>query len=233
MPRLSSCTFALAFAALLLAGRFVGIAGAAVMIGGIIFLHELGHFLAAKRMGMPVEVFSLGFGPRLLGFRWKETDVRLSALPLGGYVKLAGYNPEEPDAEDPYGFLKQPARKRLEAELQPPAGRGAERLGLGIEHEDRQDGAAIGRGGERGIVGKAQVPPEPVNAGRIGGRAGRGIGRSGHGCPHGGGGAFGKAGHCRRPCLSVAGRRYLRPAMPGLSRGRAYRGAWRDPPPGY
>lgn len=113
MPRLSSCTFALAFAALLLAGRFVGIAGAAVMIGGIIFLHELGHFLAAKRMGMPVEVFSLGFGPRLLGFRWKETDVRLSALPLGGYVKLAGYNPEEPDAEDPYGFLKQPARKRL------------------------------------------------------------------------------------------------------------------------
>ena len=53
MPRLSSCTFALAFAALLLAGRFVGIAGAAVMIGGIIFLHELGHFLAAKRMGIP------------------------------------------------------------------------------------------------------------------------------------------------------------------------------------
>ena len=113
MPRLSSCTFALAFAALLLAGRFVGIAGAAVMIGGIIFLHELGHFLAAKRMGMPVEVFSLGFGPRLLGFRWKETDVRLSALPLGGYVKLAGYNPEEPDAEDPYGFLNQPYRKRM------------------------------------------------------------------------------------------------------------------------
>jgi len=83
------------------------------MLGGLIFLHELGHFLAAKRMGMPVEVFSLGFGPRLMGFRWKETDVRLAALPLGGYVKLAGFNPEEPGAEDPYGFLKQPVWRRM------------------------------------------------------------------------------------------------------------------------
>jgi regulator of sigma E protease len=82
-------------------------------IGLLIFLHELGHFLFAKRMGMPVETFSIGFGPRLLGFRWKETDVRLSALPLGGYVKLAGFNPEEPGAEDPHGFLKQPYRKRM------------------------------------------------------------------------------------------------------------------------
>ncbi len=88
----------------------LGIVGA---LGGLIFVHELGHFLVAKRMGMPVEVFSLGFGPRLLGFKWRETDVRLSALPLGGYVKLAGYNPEEPDAEDPHGFLQQPTWKRL------------------------------------------------------------------------------------------------------------------------
>ena len=83
-----------------------------VMLGGLIFLHELGHFMVAKRMGMPVEVFSLGFGPRLLGFRWRETDVRLSLLPLGGYVKLAGFNPEEPGAEDPHGFLNQPTWKR-------------------------------------------------------------------------------------------------------------------------
>ncbi|MBI4912766.1 MAG: site-2 protease family protein [Acidobacteria bacterium] len=90
-----------------------GVLGIVGALGGLIFVHELGHFLMAKRMGMPVEVFSLGFGPRLVGFKWRETDVRLSALPLGGYVKLAGYNPEEPDAEDPHGFLQQPAWKRL------------------------------------------------------------------------------------------------------------------------
>ncbi len=91
----------------------VGFWGPVLMLGGLIFLHELGHFLAAKRMGMPVEVFSLGFGPRVAGFKWKETDVRLAALPLGGYVKLAGFNPEEPGAEDPYGFLQQPVWRRM------------------------------------------------------------------------------------------------------------------------
>ena len=98
---------------ILVSPKLVGWLGAALMIGGLIFIHELGHFLAAKRMGMPVETFSLGFGPRLIGFRWRETDVRLSALPLGGYVKLAGYNPEEPEAEDPHGFLQQPFGRRM------------------------------------------------------------------------------------------------------------------------
>ncbi len=102
-----------ALALMALSPRAVGILGAVAMIGGLIFFHELGHFLMAKRMGMPVETFSLGFGTRLVGFRWRETDVRLSALPLGGYVKLSGYNPEEPDAEDPHGFLKQPFHKRM------------------------------------------------------------------------------------------------------------------------
>ena len=91
----------------------VGFWGPVVLLVGLIFFHELGHFLVAKWMGMPVEVFSLGFGPRLLGFSWNETDVRLSLLPLGGYVRLAGYNPEEPEAADPHGFLNQPTWKRL------------------------------------------------------------------------------------------------------------------------
>jgi len=90
-----------------------GFWGPVVLLVGLIFFHELGHFLVAKWMGLPVEVFSLGFGPRVAGFAWNETDVRLSLLPLGGYVRLAGYNPEEPDAEDPHGFLAQPAWKRL------------------------------------------------------------------------------------------------------------------------
>jgi regulator of sigma E protease len=90
-----------------------GIWGPILMLGGLIFVHELGHFLAAKLMGMPADVFSIGFGPRLFGFNWRETDVRLSLLPIGGYVRLAGYNPEEPGADDPHGFLLQPARKKL------------------------------------------------------------------------------------------------------------------------
>jgi regulator of sigma E protease len=93
--------------------KVVNIAVAILGIGGLIFLHELGHFLAAKYMGMPVETFSIGFGKRLVGFAWKETDVRLSVLPLGGYVKLAGFNPEEPGADDPHGFLQQPYWKRM------------------------------------------------------------------------------------------------------------------------
>lgn len=108
---LGSAACSLAFVQLHWPGA--GFWGPILMLGGLIFLHELGHFLAAKYMGMPVEIFSLGFGPRLLGFRWNETDVRLAVLPLGGYVKLAGFNPEEPGAEDPYGFLKQPTWRRM------------------------------------------------------------------------------------------------------------------------
>ena len=100
----------------LLIGHFLpgaGFWGPIVLLVGLIFFHELGHFLVAKWMGMPVDVFSLGFGQRVAGFQWNETDVRLSLLPLGGYVRLAGYNPEEPEAQDPHGFLAQPAWRRL------------------------------------------------------------------------------------------------------------------------
>jgi regulator of sigma E protease len=101
--------------AMLLGGLIPGAGfwGPVVLLVGLIFFHELGHFLIAKWIGMPVEVFSLGFGPRVAGFSWRETDVRLSLLPLGGYVRLAGYNPEEPEAADPHGFLTQPAWKRM------------------------------------------------------------------------------------------------------------------------
>ena len=62
-------------------------------IGLLIFLHEGGHFLAARMAGVRVEVFSLGFGPRLGGFQWRGTDFRLSAVPFGGYVMVAGQDP--------------------------------------------------------------------------------------------------------------------------------------------
>ena len=63
---------------------------AALGISFLIFIHELGHFLAARAFGVRVETFSIGFGPRLFGWRRGQTDYRLSLVPLGGYVKMAG-----------------------------------------------------------------------------------------------------------------------------------------------
>src|SRR5882672_7786018 len=62
----------------------------ALGIGAVIFVHELGHFLAARWCGVRVEVFSLGFGPRVFGWRRNGTSYQLSLVPLGGYVKMAG-----------------------------------------------------------------------------------------------------------------------------------------------
>src|ERR1700690_1702678 len=61
-----------------------------VLIGVMIMIHELGHFWAARYFDVKVEAFSLGFGPRLFGFRRGETDYRVSAILIGGYVKMAG-----------------------------------------------------------------------------------------------------------------------------------------------
>ena len=65
------------------------------VLGVLIFVHELGHFLMARRIGVRVLTFSLGFGPKLLSFRRGDTEYCISAVPLGGYVKMAGENPED------------------------------------------------------------------------------------------------------------------------------------------
>jgi regulator of sigma E protease len=65
-----------------------------VLLGVLIFVHELGHFLAARSVGVGVERFSIGLGPRIAGFQRGETEYVISAIPLGGYVKLAGMNDE-------------------------------------------------------------------------------------------------------------------------------------------
>jgi len=68
--------------------------------GLIIFVHELGHFIMAKRMGVKVEVFSLGFGKKLVGFKRGDTEYCISLFPLGGYVKMAGEEAGEGEGEE-------------------------------------------------------------------------------------------------------------------------------------
>jgi len=83
---------------------FYQIAGFAVSIGVLIFIHELGHYAAARSQGVTVEVFSLGFGPALLKYKAKSGTVwQLSALPLGGYVKMQGWGEAEDKAPSPPG----------------------------------------------------------------------------------------------------------------------------------
>src|SRR6202789_4143962 len=72
-----------------------------ILIGVMIMIHELGHFWAARYFNVKVETFSLGFGPRLFGFRRGETDYRVSLILFGGYVKMAGADTTEFGAENP------------------------------------------------------------------------------------------------------------------------------------
>jgi len=86
-----------------------------VVLGVLIFIHEFGHFFVAKLAGVKVLKFSLGFGPRLVGTRRGDTEYMISALPLGGYVKLFGDDPrqEVPEEEQVHSFLHQSVPKRM------------------------------------------------------------------------------------------------------------------------
>jgi regulator of sigma E protease len=85
----------------------------AVVLGVMILIHEWGHYAAAKFFKVRVEVFSIGFGKRLLGFRKGETDYRISAIPLGGYVKMSGENPMDERTGDPGEFMSHPRWQRF------------------------------------------------------------------------------------------------------------------------
>jgi regulator of sigma E protease len=75
-----------------------------IVIGILVFVHELGHFVMAKRAGVRIEKFSLGMGPKLVGYKKGDTEYVISALPLGGYVKMAGENPDEEPTGSPDEF---------------------------------------------------------------------------------------------------------------------------------
>src|SRR5215469_1369418 len=83
-----------------------------VVLGVLVLLHEWGHFIVAKWCGVRVDVFSIGFGPRLWGVKRGDTDYRISALPLGGYVRMAGDNPVEERTGAAYEFLSRPRWQR-------------------------------------------------------------------------------------------------------------------------
>src|SRR6516165_7875217 len=83
------------------------------VLGVLVFVHEFGHYAMAKLFGVRVEIFSLGFGKRLWGFRRGDTDYRFSALPFGGYVKMAGENPLEDRTGDPGEFTSHPRWQRF------------------------------------------------------------------------------------------------------------------------
>lgn len=76
-----------------------------ILLGVMILVHELGHFWAALAVGIKVETFSIGFGPRLFGIRRGETDFRVSAVPFGGYVRMLGDQAGDEKASDPRSFL--------------------------------------------------------------------------------------------------------------------------------
>jgi regulator of sigma E protease len=84
-----------------------------VVLGLMVFVHEAGHFLAAKGFGVRVLTFSLGFGKRIFGFERGGTDYRVSILPLGGYVKMAGDDPTAVMTGDPGEFLGRPRWQRF------------------------------------------------------------------------------------------------------------------------
>jgi regulator of sigma E protease len=91
------------------------------VLGVLIFVHELGHFLMARRLGVRVLTFSLGFGPKLLKFTRGDTEYAISAIPLGGYVKMAGENPDDARSGRPDEFLSKTKWERFLVYIMGPA----------------------------------------------------------------------------------------------------------------
>jgi regulator of sigma E protease len=99
----------------------VGVLVFILVLGGMIVIHEFGHFIVAKLFGIRVDVFSVGFGKRLAGFKKGDTDYRLSLIPLGGYVKMAGENLDEQRTGADYEFMSKPKWQRLLVAVAGPA----------------------------------------------------------------------------------------------------------------
>src|SRR5437016_13725883 len=101
--------------------------GVALVLGLMIMIHEWGHFIVARFFGVRVDVFSIGFGPRRFGWQRGATDYRISALPFGGYVRMAGQDLSEVDSHGvaptraPAGLMSQPRLQRALISFSAPA----------------------------------------------------------------------------------------------------------------
>src|SRR3954471_15770649 len=100
----------------------------AFVLGVLVFVHELGHFMAAKRVGIRVLKFQLGFNPTVVSFRRGDTEYGVGALPLGGYVKMAGRKAEDPGTDGdgapaggPDEFLSKSKWERFQVLIMGPA----------------------------------------------------------------------------------------------------------------
>src|SRR2546425_1351624 len=91
------------------------------VLGVLVFVHELGHFLAAKRVGIRVLKFQLGFNPTIIKFKRGDTEYGIGAMPLGGYVKMAGESPEEPRTGRSDEFLSKTKWQRFQVLIMGPA----------------------------------------------------------------------------------------------------------------
>ncbi|MFN7915844.1 MAG: RIP metalloprotease RseP [Vicinamibacterales bacterium] len=92
----------------------------AFVLGVLVFVHELGHFLAAKRIGIKVLKFQLGFNPTIVSVRRGDTEYSIGALPLGGYVKMAGESPDEPASGGPEEFMSRSKWERFQVLIMGP-----------------------------------------------------------------------------------------------------------------
>jgi len=113
-----------------MSGFFISVLAVGVILGFMILIHEFGHYAVAKLLGVRVEVFSIGFGKRLIGFRKGETDYRIAAIPLGGYVKMSGENPMDQRTDDPAEFMNHPRWHRFLIAIAGPAMNIALSIGL-------------------------------------------------------------------------------------------------------
>ena len=91
------------------------------VIGVLVFVHELGHFMAARRIGVRVLTFSLGFGPKIVKFQRGDTEFCISAIPLGGYVKMAGENPDDQRTGADDEFMSKSKWERFQVLIMGPA----------------------------------------------------------------------------------------------------------------
>ena len=103
-----------------MAGTLTTVLSFAFVLGVLVFVHELGHFLAAKRLGIKVLKFQLGFNPTIFSFRRGDTEYSIGALPLGGFVKMAGENPEEVATGSQEEFMSRTKWERFQVLIMGP-----------------------------------------------------------------------------------------------------------------